>query len=212
MDNYKDGVVSFDRITVLGRDFVTGSYKDDLAVFNYAFDVKPFVTSNKKKKNAPEKYTYQWEGYFNMMVNSTRIRLHPVKDDHGLFEMEKKLELAREKMVAFVKECKERRKVNAKGDRYDKQWLNRPETPYSGYVHSTMYKNGSGNLAVADCHKTIHWWLEAWEDEKGKTVYDSTYDHTLKSIDDFARGLGKACKAIQELRKFFSRELEAVPS
>jgi hypothetical protein len=212
MDNYKDGIVSFDRITVLGKDFVTGAYKDDLAVYNYAFDVKPFVANGKKKKGAAEKYTYHWDGFFNMMVNSTRIRLHPIKDDYGLVEMEKKLELLKEKMQFFVKELKERRKTPAKGDRYDKQWLNRPESPYSGYVHLTMYKDGSGNLAVADCHKAIHWWLEGWLDDKGRMNFDDAYNTSLKSIEEFARGLGKACKAIQELRKFFARELESTPS
>lgn len=213
MDNYKEGTVSFDRITVLGKDIVTGSYKDDLAVYNFAFDVKPFVSGGKKKKKGGlEKYEYYWDGYFNMMVNNTRIRLHPVKNDYGLFEMEKKLELLKEKMSFFTKELRARRKVNAKGDRFDKQWLNHHDTPYSGYVHLTMYKDGSGNIAVADCHKAIHWWLESWTDEKGKAIYDENYDLSLKSIDDFVRGLGKGVKAIQELRKFFARELESEPS
>lgn len=210
MDNYKDGTIAFDRITVLGKDFVTGAFPDDLAVYQYAFDVKPFVAGGKKKKkNAPEKYDYHWEGFFNMMVNNTRIRLHPVLNDYGLFEMERKLELLKEKMQFFVKELKTRRKTPAKGDRYDKQWLNKMDTPYSGHVHLTMHKDGGGNLSVADCHKSIHWWVDCYLDPSGKPVYDEYYEKSLKSIEEFARGLGKACKAIQELRKFFARELES---
>jgi hypothetical protein len=210
MENYKDGTVSFDRITVLGKDFVSGCHKDDLAVYNYAFDVRPYISGvGNKKKNTPENYGYRWEGFFNMMINGTRIRLHPVLNDHGLIEMEQKLELLKEKMLFFTKELRARRKVNAKKDMYDKQWLNKNDTPYSGYVHSTIQKDGGGNLAVADCHKTIHWWVESFLDSKGKTIFDENYDKSLKSIEEFARGLGKACKAIQELRKFFTRELDS---
>lgn len=212
MDNYKDGTVTFDRITVLGKDFVSGSYKDDLAVYNFAFDVNPYIVGGKKKKGGAETYEYRWEGFFNMVFNSIRIRLHPVDGDVGLVEMEKKLELLKEKMLFFVKELKARRKVNAKKDLFDKQWLNKPDCPYSGYVHSTIYKDGSGTLAVADCHKAIHWWCDVYADGKGKPIFDEHYERSMRSIEEFARGLGKACKAIQELRKFFARELEASPS
>lgn len=209
MDNYKDGTVMFDRITVLGKDFVAGCFRDNLAVFQYAFDVKPSLAGGKKKKNAPEKYDYHWEGFFNMIFNNTRIRLHPIPDDYGLFEMEDKLELLKEKMQFFVKERRAHRKNPAKDDHYDRQWLNKPNSPYSAHVHLAMLKDGSGNLSVADCHRSIHWYLTTWVDDKGKTLFDEQYDLTLKSIEDFARGVGKACKAIQELRKFFARELEA---
>lgn len=209
MENYKDGTAMFDRITVLGKDFVGGCYKDDLAVYNYGFDVKPYHSGGKKKKNAPEKYDYRWEGFFNMMFNGVRIRLHPVLDDHGLVEMEQKLELLKEKMLFFTKELKARRKANAKKELYDKQWLNKNDTPYSGYVHSTIHKDGGGNLAVADCHKAIHWWADTYLDNKGKPIFDEHYEKTLKSIEEFAKGAGRAVKAIQELRKFFARELES---
>jgi len=213
VENHKDGTVAFDRITVLGKDFLSGSYKDDLAVYHYGFDVVPRMkpTTGKKKKAEPE-YDYIWEGFFNFGMNTSRIRLHPVLNDHGLFEMEKKLALVKEKFDFFVKELKARRKTPAKKTINDKVWLNKADTPFTGYISSTIYEDGSGQLAIADCHKTIHWYPEGWLDDKGKQHFEANYTNALKSIEDFAKAAGKGVKAIQELRKFFARELESPQS
>lgn len=210
MENYKGGTVLFDRITVLGKDFLSGSYKDDLAVYQFGFDVTPRVKPLEgKKKNAVPQYEYMWEGFFNLSMNSIRIRLHPVRDDLGLFQMEQKLTLLKEKFEFFVKELKARRKTPAKKVLNDKVWLNKADSSFTGYISSTIYEDGSGQLAIADCHKAIHWYPEGWHDEKGKQHFDENYTLALKSVDDFAKAAGKAVKAIQELRKFFAREMES---
>jgi hypothetical protein len=210
MDNYKDGTVLFDRITVLGRDFVHPPHRDQLCAFDFAFSVKPHMSKAKTKKGAPVKYEYEWEGHFNLTVGASRIRLHNWHPDNGLLEFEAKLTMIKEKIDLFLKEIKTRLKSNAKEHHSERHWLNKPETNYTGYLAFNADKEGGGAFSIADCHRTVVIWFEVCVDQNGKVLgNDRLRTDSIKCLESMGKGFTRAIKAIQELRKFFARELEA---
>jgi hypothetical protein len=210
MSKYTKGTVNFDPLIVLGKDFLHGPYKSATTAFEYAFEVKPFLSKAKQKKGEPEKYDYTWSGHFNLIMNSIRIHLHQPADDHGLVDQEQKLNMAKEKLDFFLKEIKTRYKTPAKGSMQERHWLNKLDSGYTGYVALNIDENGGGTFSIADCHKTIIYWCDVWLDPLGKPMKsDDARTNTIKSLEGLSKGLGRAIKAIQELRKFFERELES---
>lgn len=211
MDKYAKGTVKFDNLLVMGRDFLEGAYKTDTGFYDYAFSVvsiADFSETPKKSKVKSEVIQYHWMGHINICVGSARIHLHSPDHDHGLVKQEKKLSLLKEKLDQFVTEYKKRIKTPAKKALVERTWLNDGNSHFTGYTSSKLDENGDGVFVVADCHKAIHWWLYVWLDEKGKIVKDESRDKTIKQLEDLSKGLGKALKAIDQLRKFFDRELD----
>ena len=211
MSKYTKGTVNFDTLIVMGKDFIHPPYKSYTNAFEYAFEVKPFMSKGKPKKSEPEKYDYKWSGHFNLIMNSLRIHLHQPDDDHGLVDQEQKLSMAKEKLDFFLKEIKTRYKTPAKDSMQERHWLNKLDSGYTGYVALNIDKEGGGTFSIADCHKSIIYWCDVWFDPvtNKASKKDEPRDNTIKSLEGLSKGLGKAIKAIQELRKFFERELES---
>lgn len=211
MDKYTKGTVKFDNLLVMGRDFVDPAYKADTGFYDYAFSVEAYTDwadPPKKGKPKAEVVHYAWTGHINICVGSARIHLHSPDHDYGLVKQEKKLALLKEKLDHFVAEYKKRIKTPAKKHLVERTWLNEGNTHFTGYTSSKLDENGDGLFVIADCHKAIHWWVYVWLDDKGKIVKDTSRDKLIKQLEDLSKGLGKALKAIDQLRKFFDRELD----
>jgi hypothetical protein len=167
------------------------------------------MSEKKTKKGQPIDYRYVWEGHFNLIFNGTRIHLHSQAEDRGLEKQEEKLQLAKDKLDFFLKQIKLRYKTPAKKFIRERHWLNDIASGYTGYVSINIDEIGGGTFALADCHKSIMVWCDVWLDDKGQAVKkDPSRDQAIKSLESISKSLGRAIKAIQELRKFFQRELE----
>lgn len=209
MDNLAKGSVKFDPLLVIGRDFIPPVWKQDTGFYDYAVGVNAYVAEEKPKKGKDLVYTYHWTGHINICIGAARIHLHNQLDDAGLFKQEAKMLKIKEALEAFIKEHKARLKTAGKKDLNVREWLNNGDSHYTGYYMYQLRKDGGGMFGVADCHKTLHWWIDAWYNEKGKLEPDESRDKSIKQMDTLAKGLGKAIGAIQQLRKFFERELES---
>lgn len=203
----KGGTVNFDPLTVFGRDFMTSVHKADLNAFDYAFSVKPHLSNAKRKKDEPQQYTYHWSGHFNLLADKTRIHLHNPSIDPGLYRQERKMLLIKEHVDFYVAETKRRLKKANDKELNEKLWLNDEAAKYTGYIFYTIEQDGSGKFAIADCHRSIYFWVDHWAVKMPED--DLTRTKTLKLMEDLSKGLGRAIKAVQELRKFFERELES---
>jgi len=218
MDLREKGSITFENLLVLGRDFLPSTWRNDISFFDYAFSVEAhpeYLTDEEKKKRKKKKdtstlYNYHWTGHFNLGVGNTRIHLHNATTDVGLVKMEEKLLLARSKLDTFLAEYKKRIKKLADNELTDRTWLNEEGSHYTGHVTYKLDKFGSGHFAIADCHRTIHWWVDAlWVNDDGSpSKHDKQRQKTIKALEGFGKGLDKAVRAIQELRKFFNRELD----
>lgn len=201
------GTVNFDPLTVFGRDFMTSVHKADLNAFDYAFSVKPHLSNEKRKKDAPQTYTYHWTGHFNLLADKTRIHLHNPSQDPGLYRQERKMQLIKEQVDFYIAETKRRLKKEGDKELNLKLWLNDETSKYTGYIFYSIEKDGSGKFAIADCHRSIYFWIDNWQVRMPED--DRNRNKTLKLMEDLSKGLNKALKAVAELRKFFDRELEA---
>lgn len=209
MENLAKGSVKFDPLLVIGRDWLPSIYNSDPAFYDYAFGVSAIVAEDKPKKGKDLVYNYHWTGHLNIGLASARIHLHNVNCDVGCQEIEKKLVLVKEQIDAFIKEHKARLKTPAKKELNVRQWLNPANTHYTGYISYQLREDGGGMLVLADCSRSLHWYLDVWRDEKGKLQDQEYLEKTLKQVDSLSKGINKAIGAIQQLRKFFEREMES---
>lgn len=210
MENLGKGSIKFDPLLVMGRDFIPPVWQQDTGFYDYAFGVNAYVADDQPKKKQDLVYVYNWTGHINICLGSARIHLHNPENDVGLVGQEEKMLKIKGALELFLKEHKARLKTPGKKDLNVREWLNNGEgTHYTGYLMYQLRKDGGGMFGVADCHKTLHWWIDVWRDEKGKLQVDDSREKTLKQMDTLAKGLGKAIAAIQQLRKFFEREMES---
>ena len=201
------GPILFDPLTVMGRDFLGIKDKVNINAFEYAFSVAPRVANTERKKGQPLQYAYSWNGHFNLVVGRNRVHFHTPHDDPGLYLQEKKLQSLKDHMDFFTSEARRRLKKAGGEEMIARHWLNPEALKSTAYVYYNITEEGSGTIAIADCHHSIQFWIDA-----PVTRSPIETEHTtngIKAIEDISKGLNKALKAIAELRKFFARELES---
>lgn len=208
---YEKGTVLFDRITVLGKDFLFGD-KRSINYYGYAVEVTPYLDRDvKRKKGEPEQYCYSWSGHININLGR-KIHLHshdcPMdKNDIGLVDFENKLELLKETINEFIKEYKARLKEPAKKDVSVKKWLNDPNNRFTSYVAYFLDKEGTGTISFSSCDSVQLIWVFVDKDLKGKIYKDQSSNIEIKGLEELCKGISKATNAIKQLRKFFEREV-----
>jgi len=224
MEKQRQGTVMFETILVMGRDFLPPEYRETTGFFDYALSVEAYfdtaprkrivvlINGVEKKEKVKEgtKVNYHWSGHFNLTQSRTRVHLHNPEGDVGLYKLEAKLKLLRQHLNTFLSEHKTRSKKPAKDELIVKKWLNEGETHFTGHVTYKLDRRGNGHFAFADCHRALHWWVDLYHDEDGKPDKHS-YEYvgkTLKTLETIGKGIDKSLKGIEDLRKFFERELE----
>lgn len=209
MKDKAKGLIKFDPLLVIGRDWLPSVHNNDPAFYDYAFGVSAYISSDKPKKGKPLEYSYHWSGHFNIGLASARIHLHNINGDVECKELENKLIVIKEQIAAFLKEHRARMKTPAKKELNVRQWLNPLDTHYTGYISYQVREDGGGMMTIADCSRSLHWYLDVWKDEKGKLMDVDYLNKHIKQVEALAKGVNKAIGAIQQLRKFFDREMES---
>lgn len=207
MRNYDKGNVCFDTLTVVGREFVASANSLATCYWDYAFSVDCVMDRDqpKKKSKGIEHYVYDWTGHLNIGMDNKRVHLHNMDDDVGLVNQEAKLQLLHDTLKEFLKLYKDWGKVEKRKPVVVKHWLNPPESRYTGMVSYSMAADGTGTVSIGDCQNTIVIWVYMpYKQNGGKDTYVSKI---VKQIDEYAKGASKAIGAIQQLRKFFEREV-----
>lgn len=202
---YEEGNVVFDPIMVVGKDFISGSGVDT-HYFDYVFSVTPMMSQKKRKKGDPEHFNYVWSGYLNIGLKH-RIHLHNIEPDVGLVQQEGKLQLLKDTLDGFLKEFKARLKVPGKKDLTVKNWLNPETSRYTSYVAYNLDKNGNGCISISDCHKTNIIWVYTVRDDNGKVRGQHYSTKEIQTLEELSKGVGRSVKAVQQIRKFFEREV-----
>lgn len=203
MLKYDKGGVLFDRLTVMGREFVTTTDPLETCYWDYIFEVSPYLSKEPKKKKADPVYDYNWGGHINIGVDKSKIHLHAMEDDYGLVHQEAKLKIIQDTIKEFIKLYKGWGKEE-KEPVAVRKWLNPEESHFTGKVAYHLNKNGSGGFSIGDCHKTIVIWVYLPFSMVGPK---NEFQRVIKQLEEIAKGAGKAIGAIQQLRKFFEREL-----
>lgn len=206
MKNYDKGTVCFDMITVMGREFVTNPNPLSTCYWDYAFSATCVMDPTKpKKKKGVEHYMYGWGGHLNIGIDGKRVHLHNIDDDYGLIKQESKLLLLHDTLKEFIKLYKDWGKEENREAVAVKHWLNPPDSRYTGMVSYSLAADGTGQVSIGDCHNTIVIWVYMpWRQNSSR----DSHDHKIiKQIEDLAKGASKAVGAIQQLRKFFEREV-----
>lgn len=208
---YEKGTVLFDRITVMGKDFLPSS-KNANHYYGYVVEVNPYLNKDvKRKKGDPEQYDYNWNGHININLGR-KVHLHshdiPMdKNDIGLVDFENKLVLFKETIKDFIKEYKARLKEPAKKDVTVKKWLNNPNDRFTSYIAYFLDKEGSGTISFSSCDTIQLIWIFVDRDEKGKAYKDQLSFVEIKAFEELCKGIDKNINAIKQLRKFFEREV-----
>lgn len=206
---YKDGSVLFDPLLVIGKEFIS-SCGIQTHYYDYSFGVTPFLSAAKRKKGAPEHYEYDWSGYINIGLDA-RMHIHNQDNDIGLFLTETKFQLLKDSLEDFVKEFKTRMKTPAKKQVSVKTWLNPMDSRFTGYISYNLDENGNGNLSISDCHKANVMWFYVTRDDAGRVRGKGWSSREVQVVEDLIKGINKAIKGIQSLRKFFEREVTDSP-
>lgn len=208
MRNYDKGNVCFDTLTVVGREFFSSVNPLATCYWDYAFSVNCVMDRHppKGKTKGIEHYVYDWTGHLNIGTDNKRIHLHNMDDDVGLVAQEGKLQLLHDTLKEFLKLYKDWGKVEKRKPVVVKHWLNPPESHYTGMVSYSITAHGSGTVSIGDCHNTIVFWLDA-PLKQAITAKNTYVPKVVKQIEDLTKGTGKAVGAIQQLRKFFEREV-----
>lgn len=203
MNKYGEGSVLFDNLVVLGKEFTTDPNPLSTSYWDYCFSVSCAINGLKKrKKGAPEEYLYDWTGHLNIGVGNVKIHLHNIDGDVGLVKQEAKLQLLQD----TLKECIKLYKTWGKEPKDPvnvKLWLNPEDSRYTGLVAYSIAADGTGTVSIGDCHKTIVIWL--YVPYTGSK--DGYTTKLIKQVEDIGKGAGKAIAGIQQLRKFFEREV-----
>jgi hypothetical protein len=207
---YEEGTVVFDPLMVVGKDFVSGS-GIDTHYFDYAYTVTPVMSQKKRKKGDPEHFRYDWNGYLNIGLKY-RIHLHNIEPDVGLVEQEAKLQLLKDTLDEFLKEFRARLKTPGKKDLVVKNWLNPETSRYTSFAAYNLDKNGNGSFSISDCHKSNVIWVYTVRDDSGKVRGGHYSTKEIQTLEEVSKGVGKSIRAIQQLRKFFEREVLDSPS
>ena len=164
------------------------------------------------KGEEEEKINFNWTANFFIRVGNTTVCLHNIIDDTKLVLMEQKLKTLREAILFFVKEVTQRCKKPGGEYLEKREWLNPPETDskYTGYYFYCISPDGSSRFYLADCQRTIHFWLDNYHKDKlivGERVSRkpiSPYNkHQLLKLKAIANGLGRCIRSIHTLRKRF---------
>lgn len=205
MKGYDKGNVAFDNLTVVGREFISSPNPLATSYWDYAFSVTCMVDDAPRKKKDPESYVYSWGGHLNIGVDTSRIHLHNMEEDVGLVNQEAKFQLLHDTLKEFIKLYKDWGKVEKRDPIAVKHWLNPLDSRFTGMVSYSLAADGTGTVSIADCHKTIVLWV--YIPYKQVTAKDGYSNKVIKQIEELAKGAGKAVTAIQQLRKFFEREV-----
>ena len=208
MKGYDKGTVCFDQLIVMGREFFASRYGPYPSFYDYVFSVNPYMsTLKKRKKGDPEHYLYEWSGYINICCEGKSIHLHNVDGDIKLLKQEAKIALLKQTIEEFLKELKAWSKDPDRKEVFVRKWLNPDDSRYTGYVTYHFEKNGAASLSFADCHKSIITWVYSHTDENNVPLKNNVDKALVKHLEELCKGLGKAISAIQNLRKFFEREV-----
>lgn len=207
MKGYDKGTVCFDTLTVVGREFVSSQNPLSTCYWDYAFSASCVMDRDppKKKSKGIEHYVYDWTGHLNLGMDGRRVHLHNMDFDTGLVEQEAKLQLLHDTLKEFIKLYKDWGKVEKREPVAVKHWLNPPSSRFTGMVAYSIAADGTGTVSIGDCHNTIVIWVYASYKQAG--VKDTYTAKIIKQIDEYAKGAAKAIGAIQQLRKFFEREV-----
>lgn len=207
---YAEGNVLFDPLMVVGKDFIS-SPGVQTHYFDYAYNVTPLISRKKRKKGDPEHYDYEWSGYLNIGL-AVRLHIHNIEPDVGLVKQEEKLVVLKETIDEFIKEFKARLKEVGKKDLHIKKWLNPPDSRYTSYVAYNLDKSGAGSVSISDCHRTNIIWVYMSRDDNGKVRGQQYSTKEIQTLEELSKGIGRSIKAVQQVRKFFEREVFDSPS
>ena len=203
MKKYGEGTVCFDNLVVLGKEFTSDPNPLSTSYWDYCFSVACVINGLKRrKKGDPEQYIYEWGGHLNIGVGNVKIHLHNIDGDVGLVKQEAKLQLLHDTLKEVVKLYKTWGKEPRKPVSV-RHWLNPADSRYTGMVAYSMAADGTGTVSLGDCHKTIVIWLP-FPSGNSKDGYSAKI---IKQVEDIAKGAAKAIGGIQQLRKFFEREV-----
>lgn len=148
-----------------------------------------------------------WDTHFNIRTGNTMITVHAIPNDAELIHTETKMRLLREGIETFVKEVRSRMRKPAETVMYRREWLN-PEdlgADFTGYFFYNIEPSGNARFFIADCHRTLNFWFEAYDkdrpfgDRKNRMA-----KRQLDVLEAIAKAIGTWLNRLKKLRKQFS--------
>ena len=211
---YSRGVFPINRLLKMDKGFIGGF--DDTWSFSCSAVSHPLLKDDLSKKHPNEVVGYEWHGALNLCVQMTRIRLHAPQPDEGLFKLEKKLVLLRDKLNQYIAniESRQQKEESAFSDRC---WLNPVEweTDYTGYVSAFIAHDGHTRLSIADCHRAISIYVDSprlTQEDDDENEVNSFLNKTVEESMGRLRGIvgvvEKAVDQIDLLRAGFTKTLQ----
>jgi hypothetical protein len=210
---YSRGVFPINRLLKADKGFIGGF--TDIWDFSCSASSHPLHKDDLNKKHPNEVVGYEWQGALNLCVKNTRIRLHTPPGDEGLFKLEKKLILLRDKLHLYTKHIESRHKKEGLVFT-ERCWLNPDEwgTDYTGYVSAYVAENGYARLSIADCHRSISIWIDEpfidknSDGDSDALVLDKVSEETMGLLRGITGVVDKAIDQIDLLRAGFSKTLQ----
>jgi hypothetical protein len=209
---YSRGIHPINRLFKADKGFIGGF--DDTWSFTCSADSHPLRKEDLSKKHPNEVVGYGWHGALNLNVGNIRIRLHDPVNDEGLFKLEKKLTLLRDKLQHYVKVIKERHGKKDESIYHDRCWLNplEWEADYTGYVSAFIASDGHTRLSIADCHRVISIWIDAPShdhdaEEDAPPTLDKISEENIGLLLAIVGIVGKSIDQIDLLRAGFTKTL-----
>ena len=144
-----------------------------------------------------------WQGHFLLRYGNTLIRLHSHEVDENLDQLEEKLNSLKEDIDHFLTEQKARLKRKAADILIKREWLNheRHHTPHTGYYFYRIDEIGHASFSLADCHRTVFFYLDVYSHETKKERGNYPYhQNTRKCLQDISESLAECISKIHELR------------
>lgn len=192
------------------RESLLELYKEFLPVVNRAdnMDAVSFSMGAYAHKvwDDEERVVISWDTHFNIRTGNTMITIHSIPNDVGLIHTEIKMLLLREGIETFVKEVKLRMRKPAQESMYRREWLNPQElgADFTGYFFYNIEPSGSARFFIADCHRTLNFWIEVASDNRFHMPGQKRNYYAKKQLDVISaigKAIGTWLNRLKKLRK-----------
>lgn len=187
------------------REFLPVIYKQN-ELGSIGFSIS--CTVGRNIVNDVEERKYYWDSFFNIRPDSKpSITLHNISGDTDLLLMEQKLLLLKEGIESFCSTVK--KKIENPEDKetfYHRVWLNPEEanSDYTGYLFYRIESDGNSRFFLADCSKSLNFWLDVYE----KPSINTTALKTLEVLLSIAKVISLWVTKVEEMRIKNNKRME----